>query len=287
MVVACNVLGNLGRAMDLNKITAVERPKHRNALPLPLAGDSWLAGGTWLFSEPQPNLQRLIDLAGLAWEPLEITSGGLSIAATCTIANLEEFESPPSWLAGPLIGQCCRSFLASFKIWNMATVGGNLCCALPAGPMISLCASLDGSCLLWTPNGSERRMPVVEFVRGPQQTALHLGDVLRRIDLPHEALTRRTAFRRISLTPLGRSGALLIGTMSGDKVFSLTVTASTRRPVQLAFGTLPAAAMLRERLETEIPANLYYDDIHGRPDWRRHMTLAFAEEIRAELAERA
>ena len=36
-------------------------------------GDSWLAGGTWLFSEPQPHLRRLIDLHGFDWEPLEVS----------------------------------------------------------------------------------------------------------------------------------------------------------------------------------------------------------------------
>ena len=39
---------------------------------------------------------------------------------------------------------------------------------------------------------------------------------------------------------------------------------------------------LRERLKTEIQH--YYDDVHGAPAWRRHMTLQFAEEIRRELA---
>jgi hypothetical protein len=39
---------------------------------------------------------------------------------------------------------------------------------------------------------------------------------------------------------------------------------------------------LRERLEAEIQH--YYDDVHGAPAWRRHMTLQFAEEIRQELA---
>ena len=29
-------------------------------------GDSWLAGGTWLFSEPQPRLRRLVDLQGFS-----------------------------------------------------------------------------------------------------------------------------------------------------------------------------------------------------------------------------
>jgi len=31
----------------------------------------------------------------------------------------------------------------------------------------------------------------------------------------------------------------------------------------------------------------WYDDIHGLPAWRRHMTLHFAQEIRDELSEAA
>ena len=37
------------------------------------------------------------------------------------------------------------SFLASLKIWNAATVGGNICMSLPAGPMISLTAALEAT----------------------------------------------------------------------------------------------------------------------------------------------
>ena len=127
--------------MDLNTITSVARPCNRAELPVWTAGDAWLAGGTWLFSEPQVHLTRLIDLTGMKWPALTITGNGLSIAATCTIAQLDALACPPDWLAAPLINQCCRAFLASFKIWKTATVGGNLCMSLPAGPMISL----DGS----------------------------------------------------------------------------------------------------------------------------------------------
>jgi len=273
--------------MDLNTITTVERPRSRSDVEALTgsagSGDAWLAGGTWLFSEPQPRLRRLVDLAGLEWTPLEATERGLSISATCTIATLAGFEQPANWPASILIGQCCRSFLASFKIWNMATVGGNLCMALPAGPMISLCAALEGVCTIWTPDGGLRRLPVIDFVRGPLQPVLQPGELLRQIDLPLEALTRRTAFRRISLTQLGRSGALLIGTLSGAGRFSLTVTASTRRPVQLAFAGIPTATETQDRIAAEIPFDLYYDDVHGLPDWRQHMTSEFAEQIRREL----
>lgn len=269
--------------MDINTVTAVRRPRDRAGLWPFEEGDAWVGGGTWLFSEPQPKVRRLIDLSSLGWHPLSVTDAGLSIAATCKVATLDAFEAPPAWPAAQLIAQCCRSFLASFKIWNMATVGGNLCMALPAGPMISLTAALEGVCTIWSADGAERRSSVVDFVRGPLSPDLRPGDILRRIEISHEALSRRTAFRRASLTPLGRSGVLLIGTLAADGAFVLTVTASTRRPVRIAFAECPSKAVLKLRLEAAIPEPLYYDDIHGHPDWRKHMTFAFAEEIRLEL----
>jgi CO/xanthine dehydrogenase FAD-binding subunit len=273
--------------MDLNTISVVARPRARGELPAWRAGDAFLGGGTWLFSEPQPALTRLIDLATLGWTPLTVSEAGLEIAATCTIAQIDALTAPPAWRAAPLIGQCCRAFLASFKVWNAATVGGNLCMALPAGPMIALTAALDGICTIWSADGGMRQLPVIDFVRGPQRNALERGDILRRIDLPAEALTRRAAFRQISLAPLGRSAALLIGTLARDGAFVLTITASTPRPVKLAFPALPAADALRARIEATLAPADYFDDVHGDPAWRRAMTLHLADEIRAEVMEPA
>ena len=270
--------------MDLNTITAIARPKARGDFPAWQAGDAFLAGGTWLYSEPQPKLTRLVDLASLGWDPLRVTPAGLEIAATCRIVQLDALAMPLEWTAAPLINQCARAFLASFKIWNMATVGGNLCMSLPAGPMISLTAALDGVCTVWKADGAELKIPVVEFVKAPQKNALAPGDLLRRIELPASALSRRTAFRQIALSKLGRSGALLIGTLDPAGAIVLTVTAATPRPVQIPFATLPSADDLRARIESILPLAAYYDDIHGKPAWRRHMTLHLAQEIRRELA---
>jgi CO/xanthine dehydrogenase FAD-binding subunit len=274
--------------MDLNTIREVARPRARSELPIWAAGDAWLAGGTWLFSEPQVHLYRLIDLTDLRWPALTIDAHGLSIAATCTIAELDALACPPEWLAAPLFNQCCRAFLASFKIWKTATIGGNLCMSLPAGPMISLASALDGVCTIWQANGGQRKVAAAEFITGNHSNVLNRGELLRQIDIPLAALKRRSAFRQISLTPIGRSAALLIGTIDGDGAFALTVTASTKRPVKLVFAKPPKAIELREAIAQSIPDPLYHDDIHGKPFWRKHMTLRLAqeilEEIRGELA---
>ncbi|MDO9413494.1 MAG: FAD binding domain-containing protein [Pseudolabrys sp.] len=268
--------------MDLNTIKEVARPKARGELSGWRDGDAFLGGGTWLFSEPQPKLTRLVDLAALGWQPLTVSAEGLEIAATCTVAQLDALTLPVEWTAAPLIGQCCRAFLASFKVWNAATVGGNICLALPAGPMISLTAALDGEALLWAADSSERRLKIVDVVTGPQKNALRPGEVMRSISVPAAALTTRTAYRQVSLANHGRSGALVIGTRAANGSFALTITASTPRPIRLRYDALPTIDTLRADIEAAV--DVWYDDIHGLPAWRRHMTLHFAQEILAELS---
>jgi CO/xanthine dehydrogenase FAD-binding subunit len=269
--------------MDLNTIAAVAHPTTRDQLPVWTAGDAWLAGGTWLFSEPQVHLSRLIDLTALKWPALTVTATELRISATCTVAQLDALACPPEWIAAPLINQCCRAFLASFKIWKTATVGGNICMSLPAGPMISLTSALDGVCTIWLADGGERKIPVADFVTGDQRNVLAPGDLLRQVDIPLAALRRRSAFRQISLTPVGRSAALVIGCVTSDGGLALTITASTKRPVRLSFAGIPGGKELRETILQRIADDLYHTDVHGTPIWRKHMTLRLAEEIRVEL----
>jgi CO/xanthine dehydrogenase FAD-binding subunit len=272
--------------MDLHTITRVRRPAHADEITSWEPGLAWLAGGTWLFSEPQVDVHTLIDLESLRWPPLQASEAGLEIASTCKVVDLDQFVdgAPPDWTAAPLFRHCCRSFLASFKIWNEATVGGNLCMALPAGPMISLTAALEGVCTLWPRGGEPRQVSVVDFVTGNHRNDLAPGELLRSIFLPAHALRKRFAFRRFTLTHLGRSEVLLIGTrcpMRGE--FLLTITAATVRPVQLHFEGVPAADELKRAIDDAVPFDLYLDDVHGSPAHRRHLTYYFAEQIRSDL----
>jgi CO/xanthine dehydrogenase FAD-binding subunit len=273
--------------MDLHTVTRVRRPARAEEVCSWEYGFTWLAGGTWLFSEPQVDVHTLIDLESLGWPSLRASADGLEIAATCKVIELDHFtdEAPTDWSVAPLFRHCCRAFLASFKIWNEATVGGNVCMSLPAGPMISLAASLEGVCTLWPRGGEPRQVPVVDFVTGNHRNVLAPGELLRSIFLPTHALRKRFAFRRFTLTHLGRSEVLLIGTRCPvHSEFVLTITAATLRPIQLRFEGVPAAAELRHAIDAAVPFGVYLDDVHGSPAHRQHLTYYFAEQIRAELA---
>ncbi len=270
--------------MNLNTIVAVQRPRAFEEIEW-REGHAFLAGGTWLFSEPQVNTDTLVDLHGLGWTPLTVTPAGLEIAATCRIVELHDFRGPAEWKAVPLVDQCIDAFLMSFKIWNAATVGGNLVMALPAGAMVSLTAALEGVCTLWPRGGPPRQVPVVDFVTGMHATVLQKGELLRSILLPAAALKKRFAMRQVSLTRYGRSAALIVATVNDDgSDFLLTVSAATPRPVHIRFARSPGAAELRDAIETRLPPDAWFQDVHGSAAYKRHVTFHLAEQIRAELS---
>jgi CO/xanthine dehydrogenase FAD-binding subunit len=269
--------------VDLNTvIDVIRRPLDRPGAVW-RTGDAWLAGGTWLFSEPQPAVRRLVDLTELGWPSIVPDRGGLEIGATCTIRELHEFVPPDEWLAGSLLRTSCEAFLASFKIWNAATVGGNICMSLPAGPMITMTVAFEATYRLWAADGTERTVAAKDFVIGDHQNVLRAGEILRSVHIPREALCRRFAYRRFTLTKLGRSTIFMVATQApaaGDLI--LTITAGTTHPVVLKLDSMPTAEILQEHIDA-IATEVWFADPNGTPDHRRHLAKHYAEEIRIEL----
>lgn len=272
--------------MDLNTVDVVSVPTRRDDLwPLGPA-DAILAGGTWLFSEPQPGLRRLVDITRLGWPSISMTDNGIELAATCTLADISRLSttlsaSRPDWPAATLLHRCCTALLASAKIWHTATIGGNICLSFPAGAMISLVSALDGTVTVWRPDGTEYTMPVAEFVTGQATNVMAPGDVLRSILLPTSAMQARAAIRKLAPSPLGRSGVVVIGRRDPAQLV-LSVTAATVRPYVFRLPATPSSSTVHAAL-AEIPDDAWTVDAHGDPDWRRAVTYVLADEILAEL----
>ena len=263
--------------MDL-AVTSLRAARTRADLRL-APGERLLAGGTWLFSEPQPGVTGLVDLTTLGWEPVERTADGLRIAATCTVEQLASSAPDPAWTAWSLVGACADALLMSFKVQGQATVGGNVALALPAGAMTTLLTALDAVAVVWTTDGGQRREAVADLVVGPGRTTLEPGEVLRAFDVPEHALRSRVAARQVSLTAVGRSASLVVARRDANGTVTLTVTAATPRPVQHRFPAAPTSAQVSGVL-SDVE---WYDDVHGAPDWRRAVTALLAHEVLGEV----
>ncbi|MGC4934548.1 FAD binding domain-containing protein [Gordonia sp. DT30] len=270
--------------MDLNTIAGYRHARTRDDLAL-APGERIVAGGTWFFSEPQVDATRVVDITEMGWPDVEeLPDGGLRIAATCPIATLAALPAHPGRHALPLFFQCATALLASFKIWNVATVGGNICRSFAAGSMVSLAVALDGDALVWRPDGTDRRLPVAELVTGNGTNTLEPGEVLRAVDIPAHALRAHTAYRKIALAELGRSGAVVTGRRDDDGATVFGITAATGWPTVLRYPAVPEA----DRLHSDVTSAAgYYTDPMGSADWRRGVSAVLAEEIRGELIDHA
>jgi CO/xanthine dehydrogenase FAD-binding subunit len=261
--------------VDLIDVVSWRTPAARADLVL-ATGERFVAGGTFLYSEPQPATTGLVDLTALGWAPWEeLPDGGLRIAATCTIAELQQAPWPLPGTAA-LVRQCADALLMSWKVQYAATVGGNIALGLPAGAMTSLFAGLGATALIWGPTG-ERTLPCSDLVTGVAATALAPGEVIRALDVPPASLTARTAFRRIALTDLGRSAAVVVGRTTLDGLV-LTLTAATPAPVVVPARSVAEVAAGVAAVER------WHDDAHGAPDWRAAVTARLAAEVAEELS---
>ncbi|WP_279104455.1 FAD binding domain-containing protein [Gordonia paraffinivorans] len=266
--------------MDLAAVTRYRFARSREEV-FPEPGEQIVAGGTWVFSEPQPATTGLVDLSEMGWPSFEeLPDGGLRVGATCTVAELAALPPRPGLRAHPLFAQCANALLASFKIWNMATVGGNICRSFSAASMVSLAVGLDATAHIWHRDGADRDLPVADLVIGNGINVLGPGEVLRAVDFPAHALAARTGFRKIALAELGRSGAVVTGRIDPDGTTVYGITAATEWPTVLRYPSPPSADRLRHDISA---APGYHTDPLGSADWRRAVSAVLAEEIRLEL----
>ena len=268
--------------MDLNTVSRYRFARARDDLHL-ADGEFFVAGGTWLFSEPQAEATGVVDLTTMGWCPIERTDEGLRIAATCTITELVRYPRRADWPAQQLFGDCANALLASSTIWNVATVGGNICRSFAAASMVSLAAALDGVAEIWTPDGQTRWEPVADLVTGNGTNSLAHGEVLRAVHLPGRALRATAALRTIALAEYGRSGAVVSGRCDDDGSAVFTVTAATLAPTVLRYPTMPSAEALRSDV---LAAPGYYTDPLGSADWRRAVSAVLAADVRSEILSR-
>ena len=105
--------------------------------------------------------------------------------ATVTIGSAvtysEMLDGPLATLV-PALSDAART-VGSPQIRNLATIGGNVCNASPAGDTIGACLAYQGVLHVHGTQGV-RQEPLSTFFKGPGRTVLTPGDIVTAVSLP-------------------------------------------------------------------------------------------------------
>ncbi len=133
--------------------------------------------------------------------------------------------------------------MASHSIRNLATIGGNICNASPAGDTLPYLYAIDASLILQNIDG-KRQLPVTEFITGPGKIKLHPDELLTEIIIPDKKYSisyyKKVGTRKgMSLSKMSFMG---LAELESDKV----------RDIRIAFGAVAPQVIRSPEIEKMI-----------------------------------
>nr|WP_221380149.1 xanthine dehydrogenase family protein subunit M [Actinoplanes polyasparticus] len=129
------------------------------------------------------NFDYLIDINPLHAELGYIRLTGDEVRIGALTRHRELLESDELAAAFPIFRDAER-VIADPVVRNRGTLGGSLCQADPSEDLSAVCTTLDASCVIRGPGGSERVVTMEEFHVGPYETAVGDDEMLTEIRLP-------------------------------------------------------------------------------------------------------
>lgn len=217
--------------------------RHRDAQPL--------AGGTDLLvrrraaaatsaddSPPLLWLARIDALRRIA----EDADGALAIGAATSFAQL--IADPLAGHRAPLLLRAART-IGGPALRNMATIGGNVATASPAGDSLAA-LHLLGAEIELASRRATRRLPIAEFIGGPGKTARHADELITRIVVPPAPPLPCQAFEKV-----GRRRAMAISVVSFCAAARLAAD-GTIAEARLAWGSVAPTVLRLPALESAL-----------------------------------
>ncbi len=255
-----------------------------------------MAGGTALILLMQQGLVQpghvvglrgVKELQGIRRTP----DGGLQIGAMATHRQAETSADVNSYC--PALGNNF-SRVATIRIRNQGTVGGNLAHADPAQDPPPMLIALGGEAVVGSKTG-QRRIPLEDFFRDFFETALEPGEILLSVDLPALPAGTRVTYKKflprtqddyatVSVAAALRLGAdntcedvrVALGAAATTPVHARNVENALRGQKLDAQKIKDAAALVRDEVDP-------LDDLRGSAGYKREMARVWTQRALQEL----
>lgn len=234
-----------------------------------------IAGGTDLLPWLKDGVlapECLVDIGGL---PLDYIKGspakGLQIGATTT---MKEIKTSTSIKRGLPVLASAAGQVGGPQTQELATIGGNLCTASPAGNLVTLLLALEAEVKLQGPDG-ERVVPLKEFFRGPKQTVLEKTEIMIEVIIP--PLPKKYGADYIKFTLRREMDIALVG------VAVMVVPDGTKiEKIRISLGAVGPVAFLAEKAQEILEGKKYSAETIEEAVKAARDRCSFISDVRAD-----
>ena len=283
--------------VELHEATKLEQAAALMARLAPNA--QLLAGGTDLLVDlktSRVSVDHLVCLRRIdALRGLSNTGGGLRIGALTTITQLQRSPLVAQGFA-PLLDAAQR--MAAPQIRNLATVGGNVACAVPCADLPPILTAMNAAVTLFSTNG-RRNVPLEAFFVGARRTSRRDDEVLTAVLVPKPPPGFGAAYARFALRDGNAIAVAAVAaglTLNSDQTIQdarivLGAVAPVPLLVEPAGATLvgqpPAEDAFNAAADAALQAAEPISDVRGSADFRRHLVGVLTKRALAAAYRRA
>jgi CO/xanthine dehydrogenase FAD-binding subunit len=236
------------------------------------------------------DITRIDSLRGVAVDGDRMTVGALT-----TVSDL--LSDPLVASHAPILGQAADKF-ASSQIRNVATLGGNISNASPAGDMILPLLALDADVNLATWRDGKtatHSVPITEYFTGPGQTKRQPNELLTGVSFALPPLGHVGCFLKSGPRPaleISIVSAALVAVRDGGVLSDVRLAFGSVAPVpmrarqteQFLIGKAPSADEIEEAGAMACTEVSPIDDIRSSAWYRNHLVRMFVRRLFDENA---
>lgn len=236
------------------------------------------------------NIRRIKSMSGIT-----SVDGQVRIGALTTVTEIMENDLIRTSV--PVLAETADCF-ASDQIRNIASIGGNICNASPAGDMIIPLMVLDASVELvsWKDSTvSTRLVPMDGFFTGPGRTMKQDNELLTAVvfNMPDGAFT--AYFNKSGPRPALEIAAVSLaigGELKDNRLCNVRAALGAAGPTPLRARKLEAylegkpldTAAVKKAADLAVEDARPIDDIRASIWYRNHLTRVYAEELLHRVA---
>ncbi|NSW83589.1 MAG: xanthine dehydrogenase family protein subunit M [Syntrophothermus sp.] len=242
-----------------------------------------IAGGTDLVPALRAStvdVDCLVDIQGLGLDEIRELDGELRIGALATFSAIAQNKLIRTRI--PVLAQAAVE-IGAVQTRNLATIGGNLCSAVPSLDSAPPLMVLEAKLFIVSKAGA-RMVPIEEFFLGPRLTVLRKDEILTEIRVPLKSNNFGASFikfgrrKAMSLAIVNVAAGLMLNNQQEIIEARIALGAVAPTPILACkaqarlLGQKPAPELFAEVAQIAAGETAPITDLRASAEYRRHLS---------------